>query len=302
MARSHTNETFDVVLAERNPNLVRLSPYVRLLDKLNVQCTVCAHDWWAVGKELTVNQTGCPECSRLSKTTSLGDLRKQLINRGIKLISSPHNMSTQAEWACEIDPTHGEWKTTASAIIHQKQGCPKCAGNIQYTDAEVATMIQEITPDVILVGKYSGMNNLASFGCNHGHTWSITPANIIHGRAKECPICKPYVHGKQFGKKTVVDNILFRSNFEAECYNVLQSSTIQFERQHRYGFNRYTCDFFVPATNHWIEVSNLKTRKYLDRINEKRAFVESLGGQFTFITRVQELVQLLELQYRISEK
>lgn len=298
MPRKHTNNSFDVVLHQTAPTVYRIGPYQTLNSKLLVGCRICGHNWTVVPKNITVGGTGCPSCNHDSKRTDFSQITALLAAREIQVLERPINNNTPIRLRCLRDSTHSIWSTSVSALLHQLHRCPTCAGNKQYTHEEIQSKFEDIGTGLKLVEVYRGMNNKITVSCSAGHEWLVTPANIIHGGSHECPICHPYKHGIGFGKRTLVDNIVFRSKFEAECYTALKSSGIVFETQRKYGFKRYTCDFYIPSSAHWIEVSSFRNQRYLERIKAKRTFVtEALCQQFSFVSSLDEMHSLLELEH-----
>lgn len=299
MPRKHTNESFDNVLQISNPTIRRVGEYHNLTTRTEVQCCTCDHTWLVVPKNITTGKkTSCPNCNRLSKRLDYAEFARMLqMQRGIQMITTPKNSNDVVDFKCPVDSTH-VWSTSISAIKHQGQGCPFCAGNRIYTDAAIQAKLDSYGTNLILAGAYVGMNNPTTFQCRSGHEWIVTPANIIHGRARECPTCRPYVHGKGFGRTTVVDGIVFRSKLEADCYTMLSRSELPFERQKPYNIRKYTCDFYFPVTRTWVEVSSFSNLKYLERIKVKQEAVAQLGESFKFITTIDEFKRFLEIQHR----
>lgn len=298
MPQKHTNESFDKVLQNNNPVIRRVGEYYNLNTKLEVQCRTCNHTWLVIPKNITTGKkTSCPCCNLASKRLDYLKFAEVLqLQRGIQMLTIPKNSNDIVDFRCPRHSAH-VWSTSVSAIKHQGQGCPFCAGNRIYTHASIQAMLDSYGTNLTILGPYVGMNASTTFQCRVGHRWDVTPANIIHGGAHECPMCRPYVHGRGFGRTTVVDSIVFRSKLEADCYVALKHSGLPFERQKSYNVRKYTCDFFFPVTRTWVEVSSFSNLRYLDRIKVKRSVVAQLGEHFKFITTVEEFKQFLEIQH-----
>ena len=68
-------------------------------------------------------------------------------------------------------------------------GCPKCAGNIKKTHDKYLSEVTELHgEDVKVIGGYDGLATKIKHECGFcGHTWFVTPRNILGGR--RCPEC-----------------------------------------------------------------------------------------------------------------
>ncbi len=61
--RAHTNETFDILLAESGRNVERMGDYVDSHTHIDVRCGQCDHVWAAMPTKLIGSKaTGCPRC------------------------------------------------------------------------------------------------------------------------------------------------------------------------------------------------------------------------------------------------
>ena len=67
-------------------------------------------------------------------------------------------------------------------------GCPKCAGTMRKSHAEVVEELKSRRDDVIIVGPYVKALEKTRFRfLKCGHEWDVTPAHILNGRG--CPLC-----------------------------------------------------------------------------------------------------------------
>ena len=121
------------------------------------------------------------------KKLTVKEVERRLSDRQIRLVSEYINTQTQTTWQCQI--CNHKWETTASSVISQKTGCPKCAGYCQ----SVKTMIELASTRnfEFLSATYKGMNNKYEWKCPDGHTWMATAHHIKSGTG--CPYCKSYI-------------------------------------------------------------------------------------------------------------
>lgn len=309
MAQKHTKESFNNKLQQINPNLTIIGEYVDITTKTQVFCKICNHIWEVVPKNIIVinRATGCPKCYQLTRIISTNQIDEIIKEQQIQRIGNIIDTHSVIEWKCLIDQQHPIWKTSVTSIIHNKTGCPTCANNIKYSIDIINELISSITPNIKMIGPYLGMSIPTTFQCSLEHTWDYSPSNIIHHKQIDCPVCTPYQYNKQFGKRVVYNNILFKSKLEADCYILLQeyTSTNEYSLQHqkRYpGKNKYSCDFYIPELKNWIEVSSFSNEKYLNRIKTKQSLVFNIQENFIFASSLLELTNILELPFFIKNK
>lgn len=265
------------------------SKYGGISSRVLVECVKCNHTWESEYKPLMLSRSGCPECNRQNKCLTRVEVIDKLQKQKILLFGDYISSGHPTMFNCMINSDH-VWETTPTSILHNGSGCPFCAGNVMYTKSDIQ---QQLRDDIEIVGEYGGMNNKTTFRCGKGHTWKTSPNNLIHHNRK-CPVCHPYVHGKGFGRRVVVNNILFRSEFEAKCYEYLitkYKDDLILQKRYPDG-SRRTCDFFIPSQKKWIEVSTFTNKKYLNQIKQKRQMIETIREQFVFVSSLTDLHDL----------
>ena len=126
----------------------------------------------------------CPYCAGKARKT-LNDYYLLASQNEIEWISEvlPEAVNEPTNWRCLS--CEYEWKTSWSHIS-QGTGCPKCAGNIPRTEAELhqiaarqgLTWIGEIPP---------GAKEKTKWMCSYGHIWETIYGVIVQGSG--CPYC-----------------------------------------------------------------------------------------------------------------
>ena len=117
------------------------------------------------------------------------DYERNALNPSEVLISSDKKVS----WICSKCDYH--WTATPANRLHQKSGCPKCAGSV--VDVGV-TDLATVNPEVAKMWDYekntlrpdqvtSKTHQRAYFICPKGHRFKASIANISRGEG--CPIC-----------------------------------------------------------------------------------------------------------------
>lgn len=269
--------------------MILLSEYTGYDTPVCVKCQDCGHEWSVTPRAVITRGNGkCAKCKPHGLSLSLSDITERLQTRGIRLVGEFKSTGKPVELCCDV--CGYEWIGTTTQIIHNGSGCPSCAGNVIL---DQRTLESRLPKSIRMVGLYVSVDTPVEFMCDAGHTWKATPANYLYSNRCECPVCQPYQHNKHFGKRTVVDGIVFRSRLEAECYSLLTSRGMSFNRQVKYPtLKRMTCDFVIGDM--WVEVSSIKKDEYLNKIHRKRVEVEKAGNKFVFVTSLEEFQSVLE--------
>lgn len=190
--------------------------------------------------------------------------------------------------------------TSITSMQGSKLGCPKCkSGNLPWhsrKDELVNIARDRLDAEIVsdIPTNQTGYVTLRHI-CGTEYTTQllgvVNPNSTLRGT---CPNCRPT------DRRVVVDNITFGSEFESNCYNIIKYKVPEIELHVPYSkylptSRRWVCDFKVQ--DYWIEVSNFKQnfKNYFDNIEEKRAVVESNGGNFLFVTSLKEMQELVSL-------
>lgn len=271
--------------------MIIISDYINYDTPVCVKCQACGHQRTITPRAVLTRGNGkCPSCATHGHSLPLEVVTEALTSRGITLHSTYRSTGKPVSLSCTV--CGYKWSGTITQIIHGTAGCARCAGNTQLTQDQIAARL----PDGIrMVGEYTGVNTPTLFECSNHHTWVSTPANYVYSHSRVCPECSPYQHNRSFGRRTVVDDIVFRSKLEADCYIMIKHLNIPFARQVKYPtLHRMTCDFVIRDL--WVEVSSINKDRYLAKIQRKREAVEEAGNRFVFVTCLAQLADILELQ------
>lgn len=101
---------------------------------------------------------------------------------------------THIKIKCKCKICDYEWSVKPNNLLNGR-GCPKCAGNVKSTTEEFINRLQQINPDIEILGTY--VNTHTKIGCKCRkceHEWTPTPRNLLQGRG--CPECAKRVRGK----------------------------------------------------------------------------------------------------------
>lgn len=274
----------------RKLNMKLLEPYQGYNVYHKVQCVGCSHTWRIIPRTALTKKTKCPECARVRRTLPTSEVVDKLNAKHISILGEYISSGHKTTLRCQT--CNHTWVTTTTQLLHTKAGCPSCAGNVKYTQEDIAS---KIPSNIKMIGAYAGMNKTSTFVCSHGHTWDTLVSNVVHQHSN-CPTCNPYPTNGGFGKRTVVDGVVFKSTLEAECYMLLKNTRLSVEYQKPYPHNtRMKCDFYIAGV--WVEVSSFKHQQYIQRIEHKRQALQGTGERFTFVKSVEEFhTLLLELE------
>lgn len=188
--------------------------------------------------------------------------------------------------------------TTVTSLQGTKLGCPKCkSGNLPWSkrqeelegiikDRLDSTLISNIPDNQI---GYVTLRHVCGTEYTTQLVGVVSPSTTLRAT---CPNCRPS------DRRVVLDGIIFGSEFESKCYNILKHKNPELHvpySKYVHTDRKWVCDFKI--NNYWIEVSNFKQdfKGYFSNIEEKRYVIESAGDEFLFVTSLKELEELVSL-------
>lgn len=107
------------------------------------------------------------------------------LNPNIVVLGKYDGATTKIKCRCLIDSY--EWETTPSILLGGS-GCPKCGNNIKKTNIEFINEMQQINPNIEILGKYINCHTKIKCHCKIDDTlWESEPSKLLNGRG--CPTC-----------------------------------------------------------------------------------------------------------------
>lgn len=189
--------------------------------------------------------------------------------------------------------------TTLDSLRGSSKGCVKCtSGNLPWNRRENelrAILLDEFNAELIssIPNNQTGYIEIKHISC--GTIYKSQLVGVVSPNTKlrgTCPLCR------DTDKRVVHKNITFGSQFEADCFDVLEHLNPEIHVPYSKYISttrKWVCDFKIKNT--WIEVSSFKIdyKGYFDNLKDKQAVVESAGFNFFFFDSIKDLRNFIEL-------
>lgn len=123
----------------------------------------------------------------MSKKKTHEEYVKELeeVSPNIEVIEEYIGARTKIFHRCKI--CNHEWTAIPDKIL-MGRGCPKCAGNIKFTHEEYVKKVENINPNIEVLGKYINSSTKILHRCRiDGYEWKTYPSHILRGCG--CPEC-----------------------------------------------------------------------------------------------------------------
>ena len=93
------------------------------------------------------------------------------------------------------------------------------------------------------------------------------------------------------------DGHIYDSSFEVEMANLLLDNEVKYEPHKKVCSNRrWTCDFYLPTTDLWLELDGLEDRRRdKSKLEEKLAYYKSHNYKYHVLTRDKDLISVLDI-------
>lgn len=261
MGKKLTQEEFETNIKERHPNLKILGEYKGSHIKILTKCLTCGYEWMCQPSNIyaLVKGTGCPKCGRKRDGANKAISQEIVLERFRKIFPqydySKVIYKNSETKVCIICPKHGEFWITPSNL-YAGHGCPKCSFEKSSTTkfSNTKEFIQKATEihgnyyDYSKVEYISAKTPVIIICPKHGEFLQQPNAHL---NKQGCPKCK-------------------RSKGELLIESILISKNINFVTQ--YKVKNFKIDFFIPATNTFIEYNG--AQHYI--------LVEYFGGEIKF--------------------
>lgn len=235
--RTKTHEQFITDLHKMNSNIEILGTYINNRTKIQCRCKVCGYEWEVKPNDL-LNGYGCPKCGGTAKLTHKEFImRLHQVNPDIQVLGTYINNRTKIKCKCKIDGYI--WEATPHNLLNDV-GCPECAGNIKLTQEKFINKLQQVNPDIKVLGTY--INNRTKIKCKCKkceHIWRAIPDGLLRGSG--CPKCNT-----SKGEKSVaqyLDNLGINYIYNKKYFNDLVGI----------GGRLLRPDFIIPSLKIWIE-------------------------------------------------
>jgi very-short-patch-repair endonuclease len=187
--RRHTKDDFIRKSLEIHGNKYDYSnvDYVNFTTPVEIKCTI--HGSFYQTPREHYDGSGCPKCFGKNKNTDeIIDIIKKI--HGDKYELSKVNFKNNKTPITLICPIHGDFEILPERVIHQKSGCPKCAGK-QLTNDEWIQRAKDVHGE-----KYDYKNfnytksiNKTIIGCLKHGDFLMSPNDHINN-AQGCPKCR----------------------------------------------------------------------------------------------------------------
>lgn len=246
-------------------------------------CSDCGCVWRAKINDRSNGYYTCPSCKSLA--TRNPELAKEwhcVKNRGLTPLKVTLHSRKSVWWKCKNNHVY-------NALINRRSkggGCPYCNGKKVSMDNCLATKNLKLarewhpkknkktTPFDITVSSSKKVWWLGKCG----HEWNATVASRNNGSG--CPFC----HKIKLLDGTVCDSLV-----EAYYFLKLKSRNVRFRHCVKIGLGKSTCDFYIPSTKKYIEVTSFSERwrhwkSYCKNIlRKKHHVIRVLKANFEFI-------------------
>ena len=190
--RRKTTEEFMAEMRVNHPTLEVKSEYINSRTKVDLKCSVCGYEFSAVPGSLYMGH-GCPKCAGVArKDTNMFISVMKEVNPDVIILGEYKNKYTKLKVKCA--KCGYEWFSTPNALLSGR-GCAKCSGRMRKTTEQFEKDLQEIYPNLYVIGAYK--NNRTKIRCKCslcGTEFESTPHSILSQRVG-CPSCG-YVKSK----------------------------------------------------------------------------------------------------------
>lgn len=237
---SLTNDIIDQRLKDIKSCIVRVGDFKKSAEKLLFKCTDHNITWSAITHNM-LKGYGCEICGKekQQKVVNKRKFNDEIVDnkikfKNIKRIGKYTDINTKLKWKCE--KCNYEWNAIPYTILHNKSGCPKCAGQEKWTNERIDSFLLTTDRKIKRISDYSGNKKLMEWSCDECKViWKASPGNVLcKSKLSGCPICF-------YKREKFVKNILEKLNQKFEIhkhFNIPQ---------------RIHVDFYIPEKNIIIE-------------------------------------------------
>ncbi len=154
----------------------------------------------------------------MGRKLTFKDVKDRLreINPNIDIVSDEYkNTDTRVVCRCKIDGCN--WDATVTSLLHQKSGCPKCAGVVKYSIEERNDILSKNDSKIKIIDEHynkATKRTMCNCICKEcGHAFESNWANLNAGRG--CPKC-----ARKLITKEERQEILYKNGINATILSV----------------------------------------------------------------------------------
>ena len=179
-----------------SPDIIIIGKYQGTSKTIKVKCSTCGRIWSPVVSNLINNASHCPNCSRSKVYEKLrmsnDEFIKKLsaVSESIEPLENYNGSDNRIRVRCKV--CGYEWSPRAIDLLTGR-GCKKCKYRIlaekqRRTPEQFKQEMQNINPDITIIGKYTKANDPVDVLCKKcGKTWSPHASSLLRGTG--CPSC-----------------------------------------------------------------------------------------------------------------
>lgn len=223
-----------------NSNIIILSEYKGMKERIKCKCKQCGHEWNPISKALT-NGEGCPSCAgRIDSTLDFIEKSKKL-NPYVIVIGTYINSSTKILCKCNI--CNNTYSVYPSEILnghmHRKCSYTIIGNKERKTQSQFEKDLKSISPTLQILGTYNGKVNKIRTQCNTcGFIWNPSATSLMSGSG--CPQC-----ASSKGEKKILTYL--------ESVNIFNVPQKEFDNLLGVNDGLLSYDFYLPTYNLLIE-------------------------------------------------
>lgn len=272
MSKRKTQEEYIKEVSERNPYVEVLGEYINSNTKILHRCKNCGNEWLQKPAHILAGH-GCKKCANRNlvkeRTFSNDEFFEKLqsVNNLIKPLEKYMGMNNKIKFKCLKDDYI--WSAIPSSIL-QGHGCPRCAGNERYTQERFIEKVNNLNPNIIILGEYIRADKSIRCQCRTcNNIWNPVANTLLQGIG--CPKCNKGIRTtEQYIKDLEIKNptIICIDDFVDVSTKILHKCLIC---SHEWfilpsnALSKAKCPI-CSKSNHYITYRN----KFLDMLNKKQ--------------------------------
>ena len=288
---SKTNKQFLEELKQTNLNIKPIEEYKGTDTKIKFKCLDCGNIWETTPYSILRAKYGCPKCAcKLNRENvkytdeEFKDILK-IVNGNIEVLDEYKNIRTKIKFKCKV--CNNEWYALPDNVLNLRQSCPKCAGNTLKTQDEFLNEVEEINPDIEVLGKYINTKTKIKIKCKTcGNVWEVIPANILYNKSIICRNCVPNGSLMEIDLANNINNIL--NNLDEKSEEPLLYRNRKFEDLRNPNY-KLELDIYIPEYNlgiefdglHWHSEEILKNKK--TQLQKREFFEKNYNIRVIFV-------------------